>query len=461
VTDRGRGAAAASAAGIRAAQEANFQRQLDLCFAAHPYYRRLWAEHGIRREALRSLADLPRLPLTPKETYMADPEAFRLRVEDLPGLPLEERTLAEVVYTTGSTDRPAPFYGTTHDQLSRIFQLARMAEIAGIRREDVVLNLFPLTAVPHQGFLSALYGTLWGGARLVAPFTGRPLGPFPVHHDTDHAIDLAVQHRVTVLWGISSYLRRVVQQAEARRADLASVRLCLAMGEGCPPAMREDIRRRLRGLGAREVVVNNGYGFTEIQGPAPECREGSGFHVAAPTEYAIEILDPDTLQPLPEAVPGLVVLSHLNRRATVLVRYLVGDTSALTWEPCPDCGFAGPRFTLAPRRTGGLVKVKGTLVNPAALHEALLGLPGLEEHQVVLAKADRADPYSADVLVIRAAVAEADRARVGPEIGRRARAACEVGVDVEFVPVDHFAGQFQGYKFRRVVDERPAEGRLS
>lgn len=446
---------------IRAAQEANFQRMLDLAFAAHPYYRRVWGAVGIRREALRSLADLEQLPPTQKETYLADPEAFRLRVEDVPGLPAEERTLWEVIYTTGSTDRPAPFYGTTHDHYSRIFQLRRMAEIAGILPDDVVVNLFPLTSVPHQGFLSALYGTLWIGAKLVAPFTGRPVGPFPVHRDTDHAVDLAVRHRATILWGISSYVRRVVQRAEARRADLGSVRLCFVMGEGCPPGMREDIRRRLRGLGAAHVVISNGYGFTEMQGPAPECREGSGYHLPTPTEYAIEILDPETLRSRPEGEPGLVVLTHLNRRGTVLFRYVVGDCSALTWDPCPHCGFTGPRFTLPPYRTGGLVKVKGTLVNLAALHNALVGLPGLEEHQLVLAKADRSDPYSPDVLLVRAAAAEAHRPTLEPEIERRARAVGEVTVDVEFVPPDHFVERLQEYKFRRVVDERPPSARLT
>jgi len=448
-------------ADIRAAQEANFQRMLDLCFAAHPHYRRVWRELGVRREELRSLADLPKLPLTRKETYVADPEAFRLRVDELPELPLEERTLWEVIYTTGSTDRPAPFYGTTHDHYARIYQMRRMAEIAGVRREDIVVNLFPLTAVPHQGFLSALYGTLGVGAKLVASFTGRPVGAFPVHRDTDHAVDLAAAHRATILWGISSYVRHVVQRAEARGADLSSVRLCFAMGEGCPPGMREDIRRRLQRLGAGGVVINSGYGFTEMQGPAPECCEGSGYHLPAPTEYAIEILDPEALTPRPDGAPGLVVLSHLHRRGTVLLRYLVGDCSALTWEPCPHCGFAGPRFTLAPYRVGGLVKVKGTLVNLAALHEALIGLPGLDEHQVVLAKADRSDPFSADVLVIRAAVAETHRPALGAEIRRRAGAVSEVSVEVEFVPPEHFAERFREYKFGRVVDERPPAGRLT
>jgi phenylacetate-CoA ligase len=446
---------------IRAIQESNFQRMLDLVFAAHPHYRQAWATAGIRREALGSLADLERLPLTRKETYLADPEAFRLRVEDVPGLSVEERTLWEVVYTTGSTDRPSPFYGTTHDHYSRIFQLRRMAEIVGIRRDDVVLNLFPLTRVPHQGFLSALYGTLWIGARLVAPFTGRPAGPFPVHRDTDHAIDLAVEHRASILWGISSYVRRVVQRAEARQADLGSVRLCLVMGEGCPPGMREDIRRRLHGLGAHDVAVQSGYGFTEMQGPAPECREGSGFHLPTPTEYAIEILDPETLRPRADGEPGLVVLTHLNRRGTVLVRYLVGDCSALSWAPCPHCGFTGPRFTLPPYRTGGLVKIKGTLVNLAALHDGLVGLPDLEEHQLVLAKAEPADPYSPDVLIVRAAADEARRTTVAAEIQRRARATGEITVEIEFVPVGHFTEQLQEYKFRRVVDERPPGARLT
>jgi phenylacetate-coenzyme A ligase PaaK-like adenylate-forming protein len=136
----------------------------------------------------------------------------------------------------------------------------------------------------------------------------------------------------------------------------------------------------------------------------------------------------------------------------------VGDLSALTWTPCPDCGWTGPRFTLAPQRTGGLVKVKGTLVNVAALHEALLGLPGLEEHQVVLTKADPGDPYSADTLLVRAAVAEADQRRVGPEIRRRVRESCEVTVAVAFVAPDHFVGRFGDYKFKRFLDERPPAG---
>jgi phenylacetate-coenzyme A ligase PaaK-like adenylate-forming protein len=219
--------------------------------------------------------------------------------------------------------------------------------------------------------------------------------------------------------------------------------------------MREDIRRSLRGLGARDPVISNGYGFTEMQGPAPECREGSGYHLPTPTEYAIEILDPDTLRPRPDGEPGLVVLTHLTRRGTVLFRYLVGDRSALTWAPCPHCGFAGPRFTLPPYRTGGLVKVKGTLVNLAALHDALTGLPGLEEHQLVLAKADRTDPHSPDLLVVRAAATAAHRTALAAEIARRARAVAEVTVGVEFVPPDAFADPLQDYKFRRVVDERP------
>ena len=95
------------------------------------------------------------------------------------------------------------------------------------------------------------------------------------------------------------------------------------------------------------------------------------------------------------------------------------------------------------------------------LHDALLGLAGLEEHQVVLTKADGADPYSADVLVVRAAVGGPDRPRVGPEIARRARAACEVTVVVEFVAADHFAARLPDYKFMRFLDERPADGRLT
>lgn len=456
------GSAARNRARLATAQEAFFLETIRLCFRGHPYYRELFRRRGLRVEDFQSLDDLGRLPLTGKADFMTQPERFRLRLAPGPDVRPEEQTVWQCIYTTGSTGAPAPFYDTTHDHFSRIHQMKRACEIAGLRPQDVVLNLFPLTAVPHQGFLSALWGPFSLGAPVVAALGGRPYPGFPVHNDLDRVVDLAERRRVTVLWGISTYVRRVILRAQERGKDLSAVRLVFAMGEPCPRGMREDLRQRLGATGAEAATILSGYGFTEVQGPAMECVEMGGYHLPTPAHYRFEILDPATLDAVPEGAEGLVVISHLNRRGTVLLRYMVGDVCALTHQTCPHCGRSEPRFVGRPRRVDNLVKVKGTLVNLALLQDALSELQpeGLLEYQVVLAHEDAEDPYSADSLVIRLACAEGQRVWLPPRVASLVRRVTEVTPRLEWVPLETFHDQAALYKFRRFVDERrkPDEG---
>jgi phenylacetate-coenzyme A ligase PaaK-like adenylate-forming protein len=428
---------------------------MDLVAAAHPYYQRRLRELGLVRGDFRAVADLARLPSIDKATYAADPEAFVLRLAEADGhaASVEERTRWRVVYTTGTTGAPTPFYDTTHDHLARVHQMTRAARIAGLAEADVVLNLFPLTAVPHQGFLSGTLGPLGVGARLVAGLGGRPYPDLPVHRSLDDIIDLAVRQRVTVLWGVATFTRRLIVRAEERGADLASVRLVLAMGEACPPGMRDDMRRRLGALGAPGVRVLSGYGFTEMQGPAMECEEGAGFHIPTPGDYHFEILDPAEDRAVAPGERGVVAMSHLNRRGTVLLRYRTGDISALSTERCPACGRAEPRFTLTPYRLAGLTKVKGTLVNPAALEAALATVTGLAEFQVVIAKAG-GDAYGMDVVTVRVTCPVDGFEAVALEVRRQTLAVWEITPAVEPAPADLAQQIAQGYKQQRFVDLR-------
>ena len=100
---------------IREVQNRRVADQIALCAKGHEYFRRRWAEHGVNPAAVRTIDDLERLPLTPKQDLMNEPEAFRL---SCPDLPLHERTLWEVNYTTGTTSEPTPLYVTTHDYVA-------------------------------------------------------------------------------------------------------------------------------------------------------------------------------------------------------------------------------------------------------------------------------------------------------------------------------------------------------
>ena len=289
---------------LRERQNEQLPRMMRLCAVAHPHYRRVLRERGLTADDFRTVEDLRRLPILRKREYVRDPERFRLRLEGIAGLAPEETTLAEVIYTSGSSGKPTPFYDTVHDRFARIHHLGRVATIAGVGPHDTVMNLFPLSSVPHQGFLSAMWGAMAVGSKLLTGMTGSAYADYPVHKRMDDAIEMIEREGATVLWGITTYVRRVVLRAQALGKDFSAVRLAMVMGEPCPPPMREDLRQRLRALGSAAPIINNGYGFTEVQGPAIECVEEGGGTKPYPISSIRRSLTPIPAAPSPTASRG-------------------------------------------------------------------------------------------------------------------------------------------------------------
>ena len=444
---------------LRIVQEERFERQMDIVFKAHPYYIELFNKMNLVRSDIKCLNDLTKIPLTYKEDWIDQPDAFQLDMNKVSWATREDKTLWEIIFTTGSTSAPTPFYDTSYDHYARISQLKRTAEIAGIKSKDTVINLFPLTSVPHQGHLSVVYGSQAVGAKLISAYGGGFDGGFGLIKRSIEAIKMIEEQEVTVLWGIGFFLRRLIMVAQELGADFSSVNLVMPMGEACPAGMREDIRRRMATLGAKDVSVLNGYGFTEMHGPSIQCKGLNGFHLPKPARYFFEFLDPKTLQPVPEGEPGLVVMTHLDRRGTCLLRYIVGDICRLSYEACPDCGSWEPRFDTIPYRTGSIIKVKGTLVNVSVLYKVLSNIDKIEEYEIIATQVDSSDPFSEDVLLIRIACKENQQPYLQERVPDAVRRAQEVTPKIEFVPVDYYSGILdQDYKFKRFKDERQREG---
>ena len=441
---------------LREQQDRYVPKMMRLCAAGHPYYGPLMKKLGLTPDDFRTVEDLRKLPPLPKREFANDPEAFKLDLGGVSGLAPEETTLADIIYTAGSTSRPAPFYDTVHDRFTRVQLMGRAAAIAGVGPDDTLMNIFPLSAVPHQGFLTASWGAMASGAKLLTGLTGRVYPEVPVHKRMVEAIEIAAGQRATVLWGITTYVRRFVMRAQELGKDFSSVRLAIVTGEPCPPFMREDIRARLMDMGSETPTTNNGYGMTETQGPAMECVELGGMHQPSPEQFFFEVIDQDTGEPLPDGEPGMMLVSHLNRRGTVLLRYVVGDVVSLTHETCPHCGRTEPRFLGTPRRADEFTKVKGTLINLGSLQDELAALlrKGVAEYQIVLTTEDRSDPLSPDAVLLRLACAPRDQEPVGREAEALVRSAIEITPEVEFLPPDGFAEIAGGYKFKRVIDER-------
>ena len=139
------------------------------------------------------------------------------------------------------------------------------------------------------------------------------------------------------------------------------------------------------------------------------------------------------------------------------MRYRVGDIVAIENGECGQCGRTGPRFTSDPYRADGLVKIKGTLVDPQALHGSLsplLSVDGVSDYQLRIGRAVESDRYSGDRLAVRIACSPEAREAAAERVRSLASLAIEVTPEVEFLSRDGFEETSQDYKFRRFVDDR-------
>lgn len=438
---------------VKHLQDRLLRTTVELCYRGHPYYRRVMQQHGLTPDDIRTTDDLVKLPPTSKKDFMADPEAFRLQLADLP---LEQRVLWEVMYTTGTTSgQPSPVYTTTWDHYAYLFHAARCSDILGITEDDVIANVFPLTPYPMGAYVRAPHTATATGAAIVTSNPGRAHPDFPVHRSLDDTVHLIERHRATMIWGVASFVRRVLVRAQELGADFSSVRTCSITGEATSTAMRDDMRRRMAELGVRDPRVLNRYGSTESSSML-ECTEGSGWHNPSPDQVFLEVVDPDSHARQPFGASGSLLITHLIRRGTVLLRYALGDIVTMTEEQCPHCGRTSERLTTQPVRTKDIVKIKGMLVNLDLLKEELERVPGLEEFQVIIQKSDPGDPFSMDELLLRLAASDgASPDEVGAACAGRTLAATQVRPRLEFVRRDDIHDPTDSAKFHRIIDRRP------
>ena len=188
-----------------------------------------------------------------------------------------------------------------------------------------------------------------------------------------------------------------------------------------------------------------------MQGGLVQCAEDAPAQNVCPDLYHLEIVDPETGRSLADGESGALAITHLHRRGTVLLRYLVGDIVALSRRPCPHCGREGERVVATPRRTGSLVKCRGMLVNTDVIVDTLAAMAGIGEFQIVFAGDDR--PGAMERLVIR--IERETDAALAEEVTRRVRAAVSLRPEVEFVARGALYDQERSIKAKRVLDLRP------
>jgi phenylacetate-CoA ligase len=438
---------------LAALRQARLQRTLDRVFAAHPHYRRKFTELRIARGDLKSPTDLRRLPVTTKSDFMGDPASFQLGPE---GAADDEETVVwDVMYTTGSSGAPAPFVSTAYDFINILALNRNMLRLRGVTAGDSILNLFPLTRYPHGAFARVLHAASSMNIPVVSAMPGRENPRRPeLNNGLDGVVALAARTRPTILWGVPSYIRRLIGRTEEMGVKLALVRLVFVTGEGFGEEARADMIARLKRLGASSPWISVSYGATEMQGGLVECAHGSGYHNPAPDQFLFEAVDPETHEPVADGDEGLILLTHLDRRGTVMLRYALGDVARLARGKCPRCGALTERIVSMPRRVDGLVKIKGMLVNPQALVDAVSGEPTLLDFLAVVEKENSAEPLSMDRLRLRIVAAAGAGAELEQSLAARVQRATGVTPQVERTNADDPLLAGRGWKVQPLIDLR-------
>jgi phenylacetate-coenzyme A ligase PaaK-like adenylate-forming protein len=478
-----------SAADLRRLQDralAQFVREELYPFSAH--YRRVFDAAGVSPRDVRGRDDLRRLPFTTKEdllTAQTDPEHrldFVLRPSPASikahwpflrklALVLGGRGAREALrrsytpnfltFTTGRSSEPVAFTYTPYDIDVLGEAGGRLLEVLGVSDPMWrVLNMFPFA--PHLAFWQVTLAGFSTGQMVVPTGGGKVLGTAGNLRSIDRL-------KPNVLVATPGYLYHVLREGAEKGVDYSPVKLLILGAEKVPPGLKVKMAEVLEAGGARDVKIVGTYGFTEARMAFGECPTAydvsSGYHLYADLGL-VEIVDPESGEPVADGEPGEVVYTGLAGHGTVVCRYRTGDMAVegLTWEPCPHCGRTGPRLGSELRRVSqrhalNLTKVKGTLVDLSHIGTIVSSQPGVEEWQVVLRKKDD-DPLGLDELVLRLAAADGvDREKLRRTLDSEIQTATEVGInEIEFMPREELLealGMETEMKEKRFLDLRP------
>lgn len=373
-------------------------------FSAH--YRRLFAEHGIHPQDIKSFEDWDRVPFTSKKDlanprdFVLVPDESKLRLE--PGMigsallhgraAAKEKAEAEfrpilLTSTTGRSSDPVPFLYTKHDLHNLDISGIRLMLAGRSQKEYRHINLFPYA--PHLAFWLAHHAGLGFGTFMLSTGGGKTLG-------TEGNINLIEKIQPDIIIGMPTFIYHVLREAYETGRQWPSLKLLVLGGEKVADGLRARLLDLASLLGSPNTHVMATYGFTEAKMAFPECvgqtHESSGYHLS-PDLGLVELIDPATGQLVPDGQPGEIVFTPLDARGTVVLRYRTGDIAegGLTWEKCPLCGrtcprLLGPISRVSEVRELHMDKLKGTLVNFNLLEHLLDDQKGIAAWQIELRK---------------------------------------------------------------------------
>ena len=329
-------------------QMERLQQTLARCMRI-PFYKQRFAACGLRPEDIRTLDDVRKLPFTTKQD-LRDNYPFGLSA-----VPLEE--VVRLHSSSGTTGTPTVILHTQHDLDEWANAVARCLYMVGLRKGDIFQN-------------SSGYGMFTGG--LGFQYGAERLGMLTVPAaagNTKRQIKFITDFGTTALHAIPSYAGRLYEVMEEMGIDPCRDTRLRTLIIGAEPHSDEQRRRIEQMLG---VKAYNSFGMSEMCGPgvAFECPEQNGLHIWE-DYYIVEIVDPQTLEPVPDGEVGELVLTTINREAMPLLRYRTRDLTRILPGECP-CGRHHKRLDRMKGRSDDMMILKGVNIFPIQIENILM-----------------------------------------------------------------------------------------
>ena len=320
---------------------------------------------------------MQRLPFTTKQD-LRDNYPFGMFA-----VPMEQ--VVRIHASSGTTGKPTVVGYTQRDIQTWSELIARSLSAAGVGRGDIVHNSYGYGL--FTGGLGFHYGIERLGASVI-PVSGG---------NTKRQIMLLQDFGPTVITCTPSFSLHLYDVAKDMGVDFANLKLKVGIcgAEPWSEAMRAEIEKKL-GIDALDV-----YGLSEIMGPGVsiECLEAkNGLHMFE-DHFLPEIIDPNTMEPLPYGKTGELVITTLTKEAFPVIRYRTRDISTLHPEPC-KCGRTMVRMGRIQGRTDDMLIIRGVNVFPSQIEAVLMEVQGVEPHyQIVVDRTGQMDTLEVKVEV--------------------------------------------------------------
>ena len=407
------------------------QSTLSRVYMNVPFYKRKFDELQIDPDDFRSLDDLKKLPFTTKEDLRNSYPYGMFAV------PLRE--VVRVQASSGTTGMPTVVGYTKNDIKNWSNLVARVLTAGGVTQNDIVQIAF------DYGLFTGAFGLHYGAERIGASVIPVSSG------NTRQQVKLMQDFRTTALICTPTFALSIAETIAEMGINVNSLSLKYGLfgAEPWSEAIRQELQEKLK------IVATDNYGLSEVMGPgvAGECIERNGLHINE-DHFIIEVVDPETLEPVQDGKTGELVITTLTKEAFPVIRFRTRDLTRIIPGPCP-CGRTFARIGKIMGRTDDMIKVKGANVFPSQIEAVLCEIEGTEPHfQVVI---DRKG--AVDELTVLVEVSESiffDQMKQQREFIDliKTRLADELGIKVEVKLVDKKSlERFEG-KTKRVIERR-------